>query len=82
MSKSIIYDNNRYTFYGYRKKDKILFGILKNDIQYKEGTAIFIDDSENNLDIAKEYKLIPIRMDRNKISSSKYSIINNLTDIK
>lgn len=64
------------TFYGYRKKDKILFEILKNDIQYKEGTAIFIDDSENNLDIAKEYKLIPIRMDRNKNSSSKYPIIN------
>lgn len=70
------------TFYGYRKKDKILFEILKNDIQYKEGTAIFIDDSENNLDIAKEYKLIPIRMDRNKNSNSKYPIINNLTDIK
>lgn len=70
------------TFYGYRKKDKILFEILKKDIQYKEGTAIFIDDSENNLDIAKEYKLIPIRMDRNKNSNSKYPIINNLTDIK
>ncbi|MCI8347263.1 MAG: HAD family hydrolase [Bacilli bacterium] len=70
------------TFYGYRKKDKILFEILKNDIQYKEGTAIFIDDSEKNLDIAKEYKLIPIRMDRNKNSNSKYPIINNLTDIK
>lgn len=70
------------TFYGYRKKDKILFEILRNDIQYKEGTAIFIDDSENNLDIAKEYKLIPIRMDRNKNSNSKYPIINNLTDIK
>lgn len=69
------------TFYGYRKKDKILFEILKNDIQYKEGTAIFIDDSEN-LDIAKEYKLIPIRMNRNKNSNSKYPIINNLTDIK
>lgn len=70
------------TFYGYRKKDKILFEILKNDIQYKEGTAIFIDDSENNLDIAKEYKLIPIKMDRNKNLNSKYPIINNLTDIK
>lgn len=70
------------TFYGYRKKDKILFEILKNDIQYKEGTAIFIDDSEKNLDIAKGYKLIPIRMDRNKNSNSKYPIINNLTDIK
>lgn len=70
------------TFYGYRKKDKILFEILKNDIQYKERTAIFIDDNEKNLDIAKEYKLIPIRMDRNKNSNSKYPIINNLTDIK
>lgn len=70
------------TFYGYRKKDKILFEILRNDIQNKEGTAIFIDDSENNLDIAKEYKLTPIRMDRNKNSNSKYPIINNLTDIK
>lgn len=69
------------TFYGYRKKDKVLFEILKNDIQYKEGTAIFIDDSENNLDIAKEYKLIPIKMDRNKHSNSKYPLIHNLTDI-
>lgn len=70
------------TFYGYRKKDKILFEILKNDIQYEEGTAIFIDDSENNLDIAKEYKLIPIRMDRNKNSNSRYPVINSLIDIK
>jgi putative hydrolase of the HAD superfamily len=70
------------TFYGYRKKDKVLFEILKNDIHYKEGTAIFIDDSENNLDIAKEYKLIPIKMDRNKNSNSKYPIINSLFDIK
>lgn len=70
------------TFYGYRKKDKILFEILKNDIQYKAGTAIFIDDSKNNLDIAKEYKLIPIRKDRNKNLNSKYPIINNLTDIE
>ncbi len=69
------------TFYGYRKKDKILFNILKNNIQYKKGTAIFIDDNENNLDIAKEYELISIKMDRNKNKKSKYPIINNLTDI-
>lgn len=70
------------TFYGYRKKDKKLFEILKNNIQYEEKTAIFIDDNENNLDIAKEYGLIPIRMNRNKNSNSKYPIINNLTEIK
>lgn len=70
------------TFYGYRKRDRMLFEILKNDIQFKGGTAIFIDESENNLDIAKEYDLIPIKMDRNKNSNSKYPIINNLTDIK
>lgn len=69
------------TFCGYRKKDKILFEILKNDIPYQKGTAVFIDDGENNLDIAKEYDLIPIKMDRNKISNSKYPIINNLTDL-
>ena len=69
------------TFYGYRKKDKILFNILKNNIQYKKGTAIFIDDNENNLNIAKEYELISIKMDRNKNSKSKYPIINNMTDI-
>lgn len=70
------------TFYGYRKKDKVLFEILKNTIQYKEGTAIFIDDSEINLDIAKEHKLIPIKMDRNKNSNSKYLTISNLICIR
>lgn len=70
------------SFYGYKKKDKVLFEILKNTIQYEEGTAIFIDDSEVNLDIAKEYKLIPIKMNRNNNSNSKYLTINNLTCIK
>lgn len=70
------------TFYGYRKKDKVLFEILKNNIQYKKGTAIFIDDNEDNLDIAKEYELIPIKIDRNKNSNSKYPVIKNLIDIR
>lgn len=70
------------TFYGYRKKDKVLFEILKNTIKYDNETAIFIDDSEINLDIAKEYKLVPIKMDRNKNSNSKYLTISNLTCIR
>ena len=70
------------TFYGYPKKDKVLFEILKNTIKYDKETAIFIDDSEINLDIAKEYNLIPIKMDRNNNSNSKYLTISNLTCIR
>ena len=70
------------TFYGYPKKDKVLFEILKNNIKYDKETAIFIDDSEINLDIAKEYNLIPIKMDRNNNSNSKYLTISNLTCIR
>ena len=48
----------------------------------KQGEALFVDDNESNLDIAKEKGFDVMIMDReNKIIDSKYKIINNLSNI-
>ena len=53
-----------------------------HEFNIKEGEALFIDDNELNLDIAKEKGLDVMLMDReNEIKKSKYQIINNLFDI-
>lgn len=67
------------SFYGKLKEDRILFDYLINDYKLKENEAIFIDDNELLLDIAKEKGFIVKLMDRyNEVISSKYEIINNL----
>lgn len=52
------------------------------DFNIKNKEAIFVDDNESLLDIAKEKGLIVKLMDReNKVLNSKHKIINNLTKI-
>ena len=70
------------SMYGVEKKDKILFDYPLNELNLKQGVALFIDDNESNLDIAKEKNFDVMLMDReNKINDSKYKIINNLNNI-
>ena len=70
------------SMYGVEKKDKILFDYPINELNIKQGEALFIDDNESNLDIAKEKNFDVMLMDReNKINDSKYKIINNLNNI-
>ena len=64
------------------KKEEKFFNLVISDYGIKESEAIFIDDNESNLDIAKEQGLDVILMDReNKIEKSKYKIINSLNNI-
>lgn len=70
------------SFYGVEKKDKVFFDYPINDFKIKKGEAIFIDDNEANLNIAREKGLEVLLMDRNNnISVSEYKIINNLLQL-
>ena len=78
------YFDNIYisSIYGVEKKDKVFFDYPIKDLNIKPGEALFIDDNEINLDMAKEKGFDVMLMDRgNKIKESKYKIINNLTNI-
>lgn len=56
---------------------------MLKDYDINESNAIFIDDHEENLDIAKEKGITGILMDRdNKNNDSKYKKINTLSEIR
>lgn len=68
--------------YGVGKREGLLFDYPIIDYKIKPGEALFIDDSELNLDNAKEKGLDVLHMDRYKKEiDSKYKIINDLLDI-
>lgn len=70
------------SFYGYLKREKVLFDYPIKDYNIKKGEALFIDDLEENLDAAQEKGLDVLLMDRFKtIKKSKYKIINDLSNI-
>ena len=66
------------SFYGVEKKDKVFFDYPIIDYSIKPGEAVFIDDNESNLDIAKEKGLSVLLMDRYGGAKSKHNIISNL----
>ena len=67
------------SIYGWEKKDKVFFDYPIKDYNISEGQALFIDDNETNLDIAKNKGLDVLLMDRYyKDKTSKYKIIHNL----
>lgn len=71
------------SIYGEEKKDKTFFNYPIKDFNIKPHEAIFIDDNENLLDIAKEKGLDVLLMDRDKkIKKSKYEIIKNLLELE
>ena len=70
------------SIYGQEKKDKTFFNHPIKDFNIKPHEAIFIDDNEILLDIAKEKGLDVLLMDRdNKVNKSKYTIINSLEQL-
>ena len=70
------------SFYGVEKKDGKLFDFPIKDFNIKTGEALFIDDTELNLDIGKEKGFDVMLMDRDKkIKKSKYRILNNLEEL-
>lgn len=70
------------SIYGEIKQDKTFFDHVIKDYNIKPGEALFIDDVEENLDVAKEKGFECILMDRyNMNANSKYKVINNLEEI-
>lgn len=80
------YDLNKYfdkiyvsSIYGVENKDEVFFDYPIIEFNIKRGDALFIDDTETNLDIAKDKGLDVMLMDReNKVDNSKYQIIHDL----
>ncbi len=69
--------------YGEIKKDKLFFDHPIEEYNIKNGEALFIDDAEENLDVATEKGMDVLQMDRYyNPTNSKYEIINNLENIK
>lgn len=83
------YDIDKYfdkvyvsSIYDTKKAKKVFFDYPINDYNIKEGEAIFVDDNESLLDIAKEKGLNTRLMVRNnKEVESNHPIIHNLYEI-
>lgn len=70
------------SIYGCQKDQGIFFDIPIKDYNIKKGEALFIDDSEKNLDEAVIRDLDVLLMDRYKENiKSKYKVINNLSNL-
>lgn len=70
------------SIYGQLKKDGIFFDNPINDFKIKKDEAIFIDDNEELLEIAKNKGLQVKLMNREgNIKKSKFEIINNLIEL-
>ena len=69
--------------YGSYKAEKILFKIAIEELGIKPQESIFVDDSESNLDAAKEFGMTPILIDRyhTRDLKSKYPIIRSLNEL-
>lgn len=69
--------------YGSCKSEKILFKIAIEELGVKPEETIFVDDSESNLDSAKEFGLIPILIDVYRLENleSKYPVINSISEL-
>ena len=64
------------------KKDGLFFDYPIKDFNIKKGEALFIDDTEENLDAAIDKGFDVLLMDREKeVHSSKYRIINDLYNL-
>ncbi len=72
------------SIYGVKKQNGDFFDVMLKDYDdINESNAIFIDDHEENLDVAKEKRITGILMDRdNKNNYSKYEKISNLAELE
>ncbi|HEY5588822.1 MAG TPA: HAD-IA family hydrolase [Candidatus Paceibacterota bacterium] len=71
------------SIYGTCKAEKTLFKIALDELNLEPNETLFVDDSESNLDAAKEFGLTPILIDRydRKDIKSKYPIIRSLEEL-
>lgn len=70
------------SIYETKKENGTFFDVMLNDFNITESNAIFIDDHEENLDVAKTKGINGILIDRNnKIDLSKYTVINSIEEI-
>ena len=69
------------SIYETSKKEDKFFDMVINDYDIKEEEAIFIDDSEDNLDIGIEKHMSVIMLDRENKKESKYEKISNLNEL-
>ncbi|MBX4269595.1 HAD-IA family hydrolase [Clostridium estertheticum] len=71
------------SIHGSCKAEKILFKIAIEELDIKPQEALFVDDSEQNLDAGKEFGMTPILIDRydRKNLQSKYPIIRSLNEL-
>jgi putative hydrolase of the HAD superfamily len=71
------------SIYGSYKAEKILFKIAIEELGIKPQEAIFVDDSESNLEAAEEFGMIPILIDRynSQDLKSKYLIIRSMNEL-
>lgn len=67
---------------GYKKSDNILFKIILDNIGLKPEEVALVDAREQFLDIASEYGMYPILINRTRdVIKSKYPIISTLDDL-
>ena len=69
--------------YASYKAEKKLFKIAIEELGIKPEEAIFVDDSEANLDAAEEFGMIPILIDvyNSQGLESKYPIIHSISEL-
>ncbi|MDU4891723.1 MAG: HAD-IA family hydrolase [Clostridium sp.] len=69
--------------YASYKAEKILFKIAIEELGIKPEEAIFVDDSESNLEAAEEFGMIPILIDvyNSQKLTSKYPIIHSISEL-
>lgn len=70
------------SIYGTKKENGTFFDIMLQDFEITESNAVFIDDHEENLDVAKSKGISGLLIDRNnKKTSSTHVVINSLSEI-
>lgn len=69
--------------HGSYKAEKVLFKIAMKELGITPEEAIFVDDSESNLQAAEEFGMIPILIDvyDTKDLESKYKIIHSISEL-
>lgn len=68
--------------YGVTKQKPALFEVAIGELGIQPGEAVFVDDSEANLDVAAETGLVPILIDRyGAAPKSNYPVIAALEDL-
>lgn len=69
------------SYYGEIKKNGVFFDYMIDEFNINEGDALFVDDSDLNLNVGKEKGLDVVLMDRGNNIDTEFKKINNLFEI-